>query len=102
MYSGTDSTTGKGGGVFCLGIACSFINFIINCYANNRLSSIKNIFDMFLFVEFYAVRIGLICGIALLLSIRSNLFFYVFIAGYSAQIISIVVYGIKLKVREGV
>lgn len=92
---------GGGTALYCLGIACSFINFIINSCANNRLCSIKNIFDALLFVAAYTVRIGIISSIAILLIIRRDLFFYIFIAGYSTQVISIVVYGLKLKIKEG-
>ncbi|MDU4892771.1 MAG: hypothetical protein E6344_20345 [Clostridium sp.] len=93
---------GGGAGLFSLGIACSFINFIINSYANNIVSCIKNSFSAVLYLMFYAVRIGLVCTIAILLIMRNDLFFFAFIAGYSAQIFSLVVYGLKLKIREGV
>lgn len=93
---------GGGAGLFLLGIGCSFINFVINSYVNNMLSGIKNFFNAILFVTSYAIRIGLVCSIAILLIVRKELFFYIFIAGYSAQVISIVIYGLKLKTREGV
>ncbi|MEG2934952.1 MAG: hypothetical protein RR844_00520 [Clostridium sp.] len=93
---------GGGAGLFTLGIACSFINFIINSYSNNILSSAKSSFNAVLYLIFYATRIGLICSIAIFLIMKNDLFFIVYIAGYSAQGISLVVYGLKLKIREGV
>lgn len=93
---------GGGAGPFLLGVGCSFINFVINSYTNNMLSGIKSIFNAILFATSYAVRIGLICSIAIFLIVRKEMFFYIFIAGYSAQFISIVVYGLKLRTKEGV
>lgn len=93
---------GGGAGLFYLGIGFSFINFIINAYANNRIISIKNIFYESLIVISYVIRSGLICSIAIFLIIKKDLFFFIFIAGYSAQLISIVIYGFRLKTREEV
>lgn len=96
------SLLGGGAGLFILGIACSFINFIINSYSNNILSCAKSGFNAVLYLILYAARIGLICSIAIFLIMKNDLFFLVYIAGYSAQGISLVIYGLKLKIREGV
>ena len=93
---------GGGAGLFYLGLGCSFINFIINSYANHRIISTKNIFHEFLIIISYVIRGGFICSIAMLLIIKKDLFFFIFIAGYSAQLISIVIYGLRLNTREEV
>lgn len=93
----------KGGaGLFIIGMLCSFVNFVINSYANNGLRDTENIFNIILFVASYVVRIGLICSVGIFLILKNDLFFYFFIAGYSAQFISILMYGVKLKTKEGI
>lgn len=91
-----------GAGLFILGIVCSFINFIINSYANTKIGRGNTIFDGLLFVALYAVRILIICSISIVLIIKGELLFFIFIAGYSSQFLSIILYGFDLKIREGV
>ncbi len=93
---------GEAGGLFFIGIGCSFINFIINSYANNMLVNIKKGIEILLIILSYIARIGLICSIAILLMLKGEVNFFIFIAGYSAQFISIILHGVELKVKEGV
>lgn len=92
----------EAGGLFFIGIGCSFINFTINSYANNLLVNVKSGIEILIIVLSYIVRIGLICSIAILLILKSEVNFFIFIAGYTAQFISIILHGVELKVKEGV
>ena len=50
----------------------------------------------------YVVRIGLVCGISLAIIRKSEVSFFIFIAGYTAQLIAVLCYGFTLKSQEGV
>lgn len=87
---------------FGLGILCSFINFIINAYTTEKLIVKHSNFKVLGILLSYIVRIGLVCGTGLAIVTKSKIGFAIFIAGYSAQLIAIVLYGLKLKKMEGV
>lgn len=93
---------GSMGILFYFGIGCSYINFIINAYASNRLYSIRNLFSELIVIVSYIIRSGFICSLAIFFIIKNDLNFLLFIVGYTAQIISILIYGLKLMAREGV
>lgn len=88
--------------IFIIGIGCSFINFIINSYANNMLVNIKKGIDILFIILSYILRIGFICSIAILFILRNEVNFFIFVGGYTAQFLSIILHGVKLKVKEGV
>lgn len=86
---------------FALGIFFSLINFVINAFTTERLTLKNCQFKVLLTLLSYAVRIGLICGTGVFLFYRSKISFFLFVAGYSAQILAILIYGFKLKKLEG-
>ncbi|MDU1413047.1 MAG: ATP synthase subunit I [Clostridium sp.] len=86
---------------FALGIMFSFINFIINAFTTGKTASKNCRFKVFLILLSYAIRIGLVCGTGVVIINSNRLSFFIFIAGYTAQIIAIVLYGLRLKKLEG-
>ena len=87
--------------LFLIGLALGFINFLINSYATKRMINKKSKSGLF-FVLSLLVRITIICGTAIIIFMKSEVNFFIFISGYISQILSIVCYGVKLRRRKEV
>ncbi len=87
---------------FLLGIICSFVNFIINSLTTEMIIMKDKRFKGLLILLSYIVRIGLVCGISLAIIKKSEVSFFIFIAGYTAQLLAILCYGFSLKSQKGV
>lgn len=85
---------------FLLGIGCSLVNFIINSHSIQMMTR-YNRFKGLLIIFSYLFRIGFICSISLAVIAKSEVSFFIFIAGYTAQFIAVGGYGFKLKNQEG-
>ncbi len=85
---------------FLLGIGCSLVNFIINSYSIQMMTRYIR-FKGLLIIFSYLFRIGFICSISLAVIVKSEVSFFIFIAGYTAQFIAVGGYGFKLKNQEG-
>lgn len=81
---------------FALGILCGFINFIINAFTTKQISKDCCKSRLMMILLSYGVRIALVCGIGITLAKVSIVSFIVFIVGYSAQLLSILLYGLRL------
>lgn len=87
---------------FPLGIVASFINFNVNSYTTHRTVMDKDKFKVLIILLSYAVRIGIVCIPAIALFKLNVTSFFTFIAGYSSQLIAIVLYGVSLGKSKGV
>ena len=87
---------------FLLGIVCSFVNFIVNSFTTQMITMGDKRFKGLLILLSYITRIGLICGISLAIIKESEVSFFIFIAGYTAQLLAVLCYGFSLKSQEGV
>ena len=87
--------------LFLIGLALGFINFLINSYATKRMINKKSKSGLF-FVLSLLVRITIICGTAIIIFMKSEVNFFIFISGYISQILSIVCYGVNLRRRKEV
>ncbi|MFR1709880.1 MAG: ATP synthase subunit I [Clostridium sp.] len=87
---------------FLFGIVCSFINFIVNSLTTQMIIMKDKRFKGLLILLSYVVRIGLVCGISLAIIRKSEVSFFIFIAGYTAQLIAVLCYGFTLRSQEGV
>lgn len=87
---------------FLLGIVCSFVNFIVNSFTTETIIIKDRKFKGLLIILSYIVRIGLVCGISLAIIKKSEVSFFIFIAGYTAQLLAVLCYGFSLKSQEGV
>ncbi len=85
---------------FLLGIGCSLVNFIINSYTIQMMTRYKRFKGLWIIFS-YLFRIGFICSISLAVIVKSEVSFFIFIAGYTAQFIALGGYGFKLKNQEG-
>lgn len=87
--------------LFLFGLILGFINFLINSYTTKRMIN-KKAKNGLIFVLSILVRITLICGTSIIIFMKSEVNFFIFISGYISQILPIVCYGVKLKRQEGV
>ncbi|MEW8994759.1 ATP synthase subunit I [Clostridium sp.] len=87
---------------FLLGIVCSLVNFIINSFTTETIIMKDKRFKALLILLSYTARIGLVCGISLAIIKESEVSFFIFIAGYTAQLLAVLCYGFSLKSQEGV
>lgn len=86
--------------LFLVGIALGFINFLINSYATRKMVD-KNGGGT-TYITSLLVRILVICGPAIVIFMKSEVSFFIFITGYISQILSIVCYCIHLRRRKEV
>ncbi|MEG0308184.1 MAG: hypothetical protein RR636_09590 [Clostridium sp.] len=87
---------------FLLGIMCGFVNIVINsCTIEMQLMK-ETSFKGVLTVISYIFKISIVCGTSLVIIAKSEISFFIFIAGYTAQILAVLCYGNSLRKRERV
>lgn len=91
---------GAKGGLFFLGIELGFINFIINSCTTRKMVNERKGSGFLTMILSLMIRISLICGPAIILFIKSEVSFFIFISGYICKTLSIVCYGVYLRRGE--
>lgn len=86
--------------LFLFGISLGFINFLINSYATRRIVHKKDKLGVLTIILSLLIRVSLICGPAIVILMKSEVGFFIFISGYISQILSIVGYGVCLRRQE--
>ena len=86
---------------FLLGILCAFINLIINSLVNNLFLLKEGLIKTIIVVTSLLFRVSLVCIPGIILISYSKINFFIYIVGYTAQMISLVLYGFSLKNSEG-
>ncbi|MEG0132685.1 MAG: hypothetical protein RR891_01350 [Clostridium sp.] len=87
---------------FLLGIMCGFVNIVINSYTIEMQLMKETSFKGLLTVIAYIFKIAIVCGTSLVIITKSEVSFFIFIAGYTAQILAVLCYGDSLRKRERV
>ena len=87
--------------LFLLGVGISYINLCVNSYTLKIFIVVNGTLKVIIMIFSYFLRIFLVCSVGILLFKINYLFIFLFIGGYTAQIISISICGIKVK-QEGV
>lgn len=87
--------------IFLLGIGISYINLFINSYTLKIFIHVNDTLRVIIMIFSYLIRIFLVCSIGVLLFMINEFLIFLFIGGYTAQILSISICGIKAK-QEGV
>ncbi len=86
--------------LFLFGISLGFINFLINSHATKIMVHKKDKLGVLTILLSLLIRVSLICGPAIVILMKSEVDFFIFISGYISQTLSIVCYGINLRGRE--
>ncbi|MEG1256476.1 hypothetical protein [Clostridium sp.] len=87
---------------FLLGIICGFINLIINSYTIEMQLMRDNSFKGLLVILSYICKMVIVCGTSLAIIVKSEVSFFIFISGYTAQILAVLCYGVSLGKHERV
>ncbi len=85
---------------FLLGIFHAYVNFLINSACITFLLLKRGMFKNILNILGHMFRILLVCITSIIIIKNNELNFFIYIIGYTAQIGSIVMYGVRLNLKE--